>query len=242
MSSEFYEKCEETEERPRSPRRIGRRERERRRRMRRRKVLFARAFAMLVLALFVTGMAFAVRQLRRRAARKPVEKPEITEDFLTVNPYSRPGEKLGKVKNIFVHYTANPNTSAANNRSYFENLKDTHETSASTHFVIGIEGEIIQCIPLREFAYTSNYRNIDTISIECCHPDESGEFTQATYDSLVKLTAWLCDELKISRKHVIRHYDVTGKSCPKYFVDNEDAWTAFKEDVEAFGRKREKEQ
>ncbi|MBO5114237.1 MAG: hypothetical protein J6C12_12985, partial [Lachnospiraceae bacterium] len=40
-------------------------------------------------------------------------KPEITEDFLTVNPYSRPGEELPEVKNIFVHYTANRATSAA---------------------------------------------------------------------------------------------------------------------------------
>ena len=34
-------------------------------------------------------------------------KPLITEDFLTVNEYSRPGEALEAVNNIFVHYTAN---------------------------------------------------------------------------------------------------------------------------------------
>ena len=31
-------------------------------------------------------------------------KPVITEDFLTVNPYSRPAEPLDGVKNIFVHF------------------------------------------------------------------------------------------------------------------------------------------
>ena len=232
MSSEFYEKCEETEERPRSPRKISRRERERRRRMRRRKALFARAFAMLVLALFVTGMAFAVRQLRRRAARKPVEKPEITEDFLTVNPYSRPGEKLGKVKNIFVHYTANKDTSAANNRSYFENLKDTHETSASTHFVIGIEGEIIQCLPLEEIGYGVKTRNYDSVSIECCYTAEDGSFTEATYESLLHLVGWLLCEYDLEPKDVLRHYDVGGKLCPLYYVEHEDACEAFLRDLE----------
>lgn len=76
-----------------------------------------------------------------------------TQDFLTVNEYSRPGDKLEKVNNIFVHYTANPGTSAANNKSYFQNLAQTHETSASAHFIIGYEGELIQCIPLDEIAY-----------------------------------------------------------------------------------------
>lgn len=34
--------------------------------------------------------------------------PDWTEDFLTVNEYSRPGDPLTEVNNIFVHYTAQP--------------------------------------------------------------------------------------------------------------------------------------
>ena len=30
---------------------------------------------------------------------------------------------------------------------------------------------------------------------------------------------------------VIRHYDVTGKLCPLYFVEHEDAWEQFKQYV-----------
>ena len=67
--------------------------------------------------------------------------------------------------------------------------------------------------------------SLDTLSIEVCHPDATGQFTQASYDALVKLTAWLCDYCGIGRDHVIRHYDVTGKLCPLYFVDHPDAWT-----------------
>ena len=117
------------------------------------------------------------------------DRPVIVEDFLTPNPYSRPGEKLPEVRNIFVHYTANPGTTAEQNRSYFENLGITGETSASAHFVIGFDGTIIQCIPLDEIGYAVKTRNYDSISIECCYQSEDGSFTQATYDSLIKLTA-----------------------------------------------------
>ena len=69
------------------------------------------------------------------------------------------------------------------------------------------------------------------MSIECCHPDETGKFTDETYASLVQLTAFLCVKYGLDENAVIRHYDVTGKNCPKYFVEHEDAWETFKQDV-----------
>ena len=69
------------------------------------------------------------------------------------------------------------------------------------------------------------------VSIEVCHPDETGKFTDATYRSLVQLTAWLCVKFDLKEDQIIRHYDVTGKNCPKYFVENEDAWEMFKDNV-----------
>lgn len=158
-------------------------------------------------------------------------KPEIDVQLLTVNPYSRPGIETGKINGIVIHYTANPGASAKANRDYFENLKDTHKTKTSSNFIVGIDGEIIQCIPTWEVAYASNDRNKDTVSIECCHPDESGKFTKKTYRSMIQLTAWLCMKFDLSEEDVIRHYDVTGKNCPKYFVDNEKAWESFRADI-----------
>lgn len=158
-------------------------------------------------------------------------KPVITEDFLTVNPYSRPAEPLDGVKNIFVHYTANKNTSARQNRSYFENLGITGETSANAHFIIGYDGEIIQCLPLDEIGYAVKTRNYDSISIECCYRDDSGKFTDATYQSLLQLTAWLLKEYKLAPNDVLRHYDVGGKKCPLYFVEHEDSWEQFRQDL-----------
>lgn len=158
-------------------------------------------------------------------------EPDINVQLLTVNPYSRPGTETGKITGIVVHYTANPGSTAMDNRNYFESLKDTHDTKVSSNFVIGLDGEIVQCVPTWEVAYASNSRNNDTVSIECCHPDESGKFTDATYRSMVQLCAWLCLKFDLDEKEVIRHYDVTGKNCPKYFVENEEAFAQFREDI-----------
>lgn len=158
-------------------------------------------------------------------------RPDIDVELLTVNPYSRPGTEMKKITGVVVHYTANPGATAMDNRNYFENLKDSHETKVSSNFVVGLEGEIVQCVPTWEEAYASNSRNIDTVSIECCHPDESGKFNDKTYQSMVELSAWLCLKFDLDENDVIRHYDVTGKDCPKYFVENEKAWEQFRKDV-----------
>lgn len=162
-----------------------------------------------------------------------VGAPELNVDLLDINEYSRPGTELSEIHGVVIHYTANPGTSAKANRDYFEGLKDTHTTKASSHFVVGLDGEIIQCIPSTEISYASNDRNKDTLSIECCHPDDTGQFNESTYRSMVSLTGWLCARFGLTSQDVIRHYDVTGKICPKYFVEHEDAWEQFKMDVDA---------
>lgn len=151
----------------------------------------------------------------------------IEEKFLTVRDQSRSGEKLTEVKNIAIHYVANPNTSAINNWSYFETQTNLF---VSAQFIIGLNGEIIQCMPLDEVAWAvGNLEgNYTSISIECCHPDETGVFTDETYESLVKLVSWLCNKFDLDRDAVVRHYDYTGKACPKYFVANPFEWDDFK--------------
>lgn len=168
-----------------------------------------------------------------RGIENTVPHPDWTEDFLTVNEYSRPGTRLRKVKDIFVHYTANPGTNAVQNRSYFEQLKDTHERSASAHFIIGYEGDILQCVPLNEVAYAVKTRNEDSMSIECCYLNEDGSFTQETYDSLIELLAWLLREYDLTTENILRHYDCGGKKCPLYYTEHEDAWEQLKADVQA---------
>ncbi len=177
------------------------------------------------------GAAMEERRLLEARNESFVGAPPFDVELLDVNEYSRPGIPLEQINGIVIHYTANPGSTAQNNRDYFEGLKDSHETKVSSHFVVGIEGEIVQCIPSSEIAYASNSRNSDTLSIECCHPDETGKFTDATYTSLVRLTGWLCYRFNLTSEDVIRHYDVTGKICPKYYVDHPEAWEQFKTDV-----------
>lgn len=163
-----------------------------------------------------------------------LERPALAVDLLTVNEYSRPGEALPEVKSIFVHYTANAGTTAEQNRSYFESLAESHERSASAHFVIGYDGTIVQCIPTKEIAYAVKGRNYDSISIECCYLDENGKFEEKTYQKLIELTAWLLHKYELRPENVLRHYDEGGKNCPKYYVEHEGAWQDFLNDLRAY--------
>lgn len=187
-----------------------------------------------LLILAVLTLVLAVRSFTSHGSKYvdvDASEPDIDVQLLDVNPYSRPGIESDGITGIVIHYTANPGSTAQDNRDYFNGLQYSQETSASSNFVVGLDGEIIQCVPTWEVAYASNDRNYDTVSIEVCHPDESGKFTDKTYRSLVQLTAWLCVKFDLTADDVIRHYDVTGKNCPKYFVENEEAWAAFKENV-----------
>lgn len=203
----------------------------RRRRRRRR-----RPAVRLVLGGICLTAAVLLALSGRRLPGEGVEVPEDVEQaLLTVNEWSRPGEPLRKINGVVVHYVGNPATTARANRNYFESLSSGAEgTYASAHFIVGLEGEVLQCIPLTEIAYASNSRNGDTVSIEVCHPDGTGEFLPETYDRLVELTAWLCQEFRLDPEtEVIRHYDVTGKLCPRYYVENPDAWERFLADTAA---------
>ena len=181
----------------------------------------------VVFAFFIHKNAGGKGLFEKKLNTKTLECPDYVDVQLINTGYARTGVKLIEVNNIVIHYVGNPGTTAQNNRDYF----NKSDTEVCSHFVIGLEGEIIQCVPLDEKSNASNNRNLDTISIEVCHPDDSGKFTDASYESLVKLTAWLCDNSGLKAKDVIRHYDITGKECPKYFVDNESEWKNFLEDV-----------
>ena len=187
-----------------------------------------------VLAFLILGQTRLFKQQERELALETTGSLSIIEDYLTVNPYSRPGVGLRKVRGIVIHYVGNEGSTAKENRDFFESLKDSHERKASSHFIVGLEGEVICCIPVDEIAYASNQRNKDTISIETCHPKKDGKFGKETYHSLVKLTGELCLQYGLTKKDVIRHYDVTGKNCPLYFVEHEDAWKQFLKDVEEY--------
>lgn len=173
----------------------------------------------------------ATEKVTETEKRNVVPDPGIDVQLLTINDYSRPGEKTDALDYIVIHYLGNPKTTAQENHDYFESLKDLQDTSMSANFVVGLKGEIIECVPPGEIAYASNSMNHLSVSIENCHLDETGRFTEETYESCVHLTAYLAEEYGIDREHIIRHYDVTGKECPLYYVEHEDKWEEFRDDV-----------
>ena len=160
-----------------------------------------------------------------------VPRPNIDVQLLTPNDWSRPGIKVKSIDKIVVHYLGNPETTAQENRDYFESLKNLQDTYMSANYVVGMDGEIIQCVPDGEVAWASNRANYYSISIENCHHDSSGRFTDATDWSDVHLVAYLTEKYDLERDDIIRHYDVTGKDCPKWYVDHPDEWERFKDDV-----------
>lgn len=169
----------------------------------------------------------------------------ITQDLLRQGADSRPGTAIGPIRHIVIHYVGNVGSSAKQNRDYFEANVDGRRVSS--HFIVGMYGEIIQCVPLNEVAYAQGIRqslvsqgmtnhNYDSISIENCHPYANGQFTSETYWALVKLTAWLLEKYGLQTDALLRHYDATsnlragvhGKACPLFFVEHPDAWEQFK--------------
>jgi N-acetylmuramoyl-L-alanine amidase len=171
---------------------------------------------------------------------------DIQKLLLTKNMFSRPGKKLERVKGIAIHWVGNAGSSAVANRNYFEILKnqspnDPAARYASAHFVIGIEGYVVQCLPLDEMAYHvgaktyspgavtafGHYPNNCTIGIELCHPDDSGKFTKATLDAATELCWTLCGQFNLAQKDIWTHCQITGKNCPKWFVDHPDEFGEF---------------
>ncbi len=129
-------------------------------------------------------------------------------------------------RGIVLHYIGNPGTSAAANANYFKNV----DSQISVHYIVD-DNDIIEIIPPEKKSYgtSSKTYNESFIQIEMCHPDKSGKISDETMNRVV----WLCRQLvdKYGLKHVIRHYDVTGKRCPVYFVNNPGEWRELQNEI-----------
>ena len=106
------------------------------------------------------------------------------------------------------------------------------------------------CVPLDEMAYhvgAHNYTNFALahyapypnaylIGIEMCHPFEAGpaiqwqgKFSSATRHNTLALCAGLCRRFDFDPiDDIMRHHDITGKECPRWFVRNEADYLMFK--------------
>jgi N-acetylmuramoyl-L-alanine amidase len=172
-------------------------------------------------------------------------------DMLLTNKNARPGIKITP-RGLVIHWTANEGNgaNAVANRNYFN--KPT--TEASAHYIVD-DKQIVRCLPENEMAYhvgakqykreavakLSSYPNNCTIGIEMC-VNVDGNF-QETYRRTVELAADILKRYGWGVDKLWRHFDITGKNCPAYFVSDDfarkytgltatQAWAKFKDDVQ----------
>lgn len=145
--------------------------------------------------------------------------------------------RSSEIKYIVIHYTANNGDTANGNCNYFSSAN----RYASAHYFVD-ENKIVQSVLDENTAWSvganiykhSYCRNSNSISIEMCsRKDSYGNYyiKPETVNNTIKLTKYLMEKYNIPVKNVLRHYDVTGKMCPKPFVVDESLWTNFKNNL-----------
>lgn len=145
-----------------------------------------------------------------------------------------------KIDWIVMHYTANDGDTDEANANYFRNNKGL---GASAHYFVD-DDSITQSVPDGYVAWhcgASVYkhpfcRNTNSIGVEMCDTRRDGKLqaTEQTIKNAAELVYSLCKKYKIPYDHIIRHYDVTGKLCPVYWVNN-DGLMKFRKQVEEVG-------
>lgn len=133
-------------------------------------------------------------------------------------------------KYLTIHSTGNPSSTAKNERAWLTN--PTNDRQASYHIVVD-EKEAIEVLPLNEVAYHAGdgngQGNRASIGIEIC---ESGN-RQKTLNNAVKLVAKMLRERGWGVDKLRRHFDWSGKICPRILQPNNWAgWEQFKKDVQ----------
>ena len=148
-----------------------------------------------------------------------------------------------RIKYIVIHYTANDGDTAAGNANYFAN----NVVGASAHYFVD-DSFVYLSVPELSVAWAvggtkwndtaetgggtmyKRINNINSISIELCDTVKDGKIqaTEKTMQNAAELCRALMQKYNVSVDNVYRHFDVTGKHCPAYFMDAEN-WKAFKE-------------
>ena len=158
------------------------------------------------------------------------------KQLLTKTNYRKGNGKHNKY--IVLHYVGATGSAEDNCKYFLSNYR-----GASAHYFVGHNGEVFQSVLDRDVAwhcgattYKHPYcRNTNSIGIElCCRKGANGwYFEEATIKAAKELTKQLMKKYNIPVANVIRHYDVTGKTCPEPFVRDSQAWDSFKASLTA---------
>lgn len=149
---------------------------------------------------------------------------------LTLINFNNSNRPASQIKFLVIHYVGAV-SSAANNANYFYNTY----RGASAHYFID-ETSIWQVVEENDTAwhcgttgrYYNDCRNSNSIGIEmCCKNNGQWYFEPATINNTIELAKQICAKYGIDRNHVVRHYDVTRKTCPEPYVRDTAAWNNF---------------
>ncbi len=137
----------------------------------------------------------------------------------------RPGTKI-RPSIIVIHSTANPTSTALQERNWLVN--PSNDRSASWNVAVD-EIEAVEAIPCGEVSYSvlGTYPNHNAISIEIC---ESGD-RQDTLENAAELVSILMGQWQIPIENVMKHRDFQIKSCPQILPD--DKWVKFIDSIKA---------
>ncbi len=158
------------------------------------------------------------------------------------NNYGGP-RPVSSIQYIVLHYTANDGDNALSNARYFQTA---HKPAASAHYFAD-DDRIVQSVPDNYTAWAVGGKkytdtaatgggslygivtNANSISIEMCDTkkDGSSNATEATLANAAALCRRLMSRYGIDIGHVVRHFDVTGKHCPVFLMNDAD-WNRFK--------------
>lgn len=146
------------------------------------------------------------------------------------------------IKYLVYHYTGNDGDRDTNNAQYYQN----YVVESSAHYFVD-DDSVTQSVRDTEIAWAVGGKkwsdcpqtgggklhgfvtNTNSISIEMCDTSRDGQLmaTEATLANAIALGHMLMERYHIPFENVVRHFDVTGKHCPAYFMD-EARWAAFK--------------
>lgn len=144
---------------------------------------------------------------------------------------------LDEIKWIVIHYTSNDGDTDENNGIYFaDNI-----VKASAHYFVD-DDSVTVSVPDNYIAWSvggSKYyncnqtgggkyhgkcTNANSLSIEICDDVRNGVVypSAKTIENAIELTKQLMKKYGIPLSNVIRHFDVTGKSCPAYWCGSDE--------------------
>lgn len=155
----------------------------------------------------------------------------IVQKFLRLDDDVRSGINRASTQGFTVHYTGNAGSGIQGNWNYFNG-----GVSVNSTFMIGLNGECWQLLPLDERPWTNgDVSNGWSVTVETCHPDSTGEFSPESLQTLIELAAYVCNHYDLDpMTDIYRHSDFVNTDCPRWYTGHPDRWYNFKKSVKDF--------